>query len=1585
MDDTSNSQMDRPSTSTDAIATKPVPEDQGSVSSPDPPSTRPNPFDDSDLLARKRRRTSGSASASASASASPPPPSASTRDNTNENHKTTLNNHVDASNPGANNLDLDQQRQDEVVTTAHVAESLRTPPTSMYCDPNNSTPLSSSKVTINLRNLHDSALGPSEPSSPTSMRQAHDVISDSRRRTTEETGYFDSAQQPQMDIGALSNIGTSSKSSPDSTSPPVELITISDVDSEDSDDEMVFSVDDKAAGIISNDMTSLDPILQFPYSEPDDDPSAPLHRLLEYLSTHSPVDSKIIAQVQAWIEDHLKFAESTEASIVRDSREAYKQFWLALPSVIFQLSTRSPDLCKVPELRSSIVELYAAFASLAARMVALDALVIEDWQDTRGQDSQQSPELFSPRYLQQLYDVLSPDACVANARHEAQPSLGWSRQHDVGSYLIAKLQASTGGSVNHLSQFASLLASLLPQCPRLVDALAPVAQVIAACMREAVFTISSDQSANRTRETDSQLEAGHLVWNHLSDCLDLMIDKHVTRLSAETTTALLNASSEILKCALRGSHQQAADELQAHLHDFPDLPITHSVEAIGWKWSLKVLERLIRSGQMQLRVMAIAKLCGDLVFIWQSAGNASDEDTTLFIEHLSTHLLQTHLVDYIFGPNCHPEIIVESANVLGFLIVTRKYSQQHTDRLWQGLTVRQDSHAAEALARMITSITGLLDYNGLVAWCEKFQTLPLEGFSLSMRTLWESIMENMIKRCQSEPHTPSLHPFRLCLRLLREASVCTKGCQVADAELQFVAMQKLREFLSFGLGPEDRGTLFVSCIDDIAQKTSTSLGSLWCLSMAIRGTVVRDLQVLTEQHDLARLVIEELAHAVGAGRREEAVAALSGDSNMPRRDMITNIIQFQPSAINDELGAKLLDILVGPESPCAEDRAAGWLVILHVMKQASLKNSFLQTCFSRYLPRLPASCFSDGMLEFVRERVLSLARDNGEFALDDSETLSNSGLEQLWRIVLEADDSFLAARAISTLAVDLYLESNTMRRCSVPRARKVHLSLVSRCLSQMHSTATRIKGSGRGGASDGDASLVTVAADRNPQQKELTFRRSLQLLKFFVEKHQAHPRFSVPDLRPFMASAPDEMTGCSAELKYQWFDGNDQSSIKPLQVGRDNTVASLLARIKKETGFENYRIYYRGQQWSPSEDQMSLTLYELHIQDDIMLVKREENSSSTALRVKPGSSQLEIEILSHFKELWEYLGTQEQLAEDIYDFLVRLPADGEFTERFESDTASHLDIFLKGHPFKTLYAIHAIGDYVEAAHYQRQQVHPDAEGASKRVYSFQQALGKSLQLVVDAIADPELLDGVSSALRLRIVESLVQTYMKLFDVATKNTPKIELKSNILLPATRLYEILCLAKEHDDDPSLKLIDGACAAIFRVGSESLDFWNILVSKTKFLELIANLVLKDPRRLVKQTVVELIEDATSGHPITSTVVPAKDTANDEHNPHQMTISLFSAMVKVLPDCMEHQSEPEEYFKLFLYLLEQTQTKSPSAINIESLVESILDLLLKHNSQETIDQPNVIDPVAAGLTSLLHLCLQLDVRLATSAAIDK
>lgn len=876
-------------------------------------------------------------------------------------------------------------------------------------------------------------------------------------------------------------------------------------------------------------------------------------------------------------------------------------------------------------------------------MAALDLAVIRETQLVVGETNQALPDLYFAKYMEQLYKLIVPDVSSTDASEEGLPGSEWI-QDEVGTFLLLKLQSSHGGSVETLSQLAASLTRLVPRFPRLMDHLAAIARLLGGCLRESVRAVATGD--DQAIQAQAQLDLGRTTWNHISTCLEMVIDKHVTQLSVETATILIQALTDVLKWTLRGDHRSAFDAVQHHIQKYPEIPYVYAFESIAWQWRLGILDRLIRSGQMQLRVMAISRLCTDLVSVWRTATDTGDEGSNKFLEYIGNCLLETRLIDYIFGPNCHPEIIVESSNVLGFLVITKMYKQEHTDRLWQGLTLCQDPRVAEALARMITSITNLFDYNGLLGWCQKFRTLPLEGFSPPMRTLWENVMNDMISRCQSERQTPSFEPSDLCLRLLREASVCTAGSQVADPDLQLAAMQKLRELVN-SASTDDVDILYLSCLDDIAQKSPTALGSLWFLSMTIRGNVANEIQNLTENHDLARLVVEELAHAVHAGQQAGAFAVISGTSNAPRRDLIASIIQFQPAALGDELGTKLLDIIVGPESPCPDDRKAGWFIITNVMRKATMKNTFLQACFSKYLPSLPASCFSDGMLEFVRERVLSLADDGSDFALDDKESLSHSGVEQLWRIILETDDSLLVSRAISTLAVDLYLGSKSIESYSACRSRGVHVSLVNRCLGQMKQAAKKLTWSSESIVSDDDEQMVIISTTQETSQQERGFRRSLQLMRFFLEKYQAHPGFAVADFRPLMSSAVGDIQGESANLQYQTFDRHDASDIKPLRIGRENTIASLLTRLRIETGFENYRIYYRGQQLHPKEDQASKSLEELGIYDSFFLVKQEENSMPLAGYIRPGSSPLEIEILRHFQDLWEYLGMDEKLAEEV--------------------------------------------------------------------------------------------------------------------------------------------------------------------------------------------------------------------------------------------------------------------------------------------------------------------------------------------------
>lgn len=286
-------QMDQPATpsrTAAAIASPCVPDGPegpdgpDNVPSPEPPSTRPNPFDDSDLSARKRRRTSGSvsaspppstsastnvlASASASASTSAPASASASARQGDAEDKPSLKHF------GTNATAPDQQPIAAAMAAGEKLELPHTPKTPTDSAKSSPTPLSSNKVTINLRKAVDTDLATAGSiSSSLNDEEAPPVVSDT---TSPDQAEVITGDQPQRKSGD----NTSQMS--DSASPPVELVAISDNENGESDDEMAFSVDDKATGILHSELLPLDPTLQFPYIHQNEEPSLPLLRIINH-------------------------------------------------------------------------------------------------------------------------------------------------------------------------------------------------------------------------------------------------------------------------------------------------------------------------------------------------------------------------------------------------------------------------------------------------------------------------------------------------------------------------------------------------------------------------------------------------------------------------------------------------------------------------------------------------------------------------------------------------------------------------------------------------------------------------------------------------------------------------------------------------------------------------------------------------------------------------------------------------------------------------------------------------------------------------------------------------------------------------------------------------------------------------------------------------------------------------------------------------------------------------------------------------------------------------------------------------------
>jgi ubiquitin carboxyl-terminal hydrolase 34 len=227
----------------------------GRAASAEASSTRPNPFDDSDISSRKRRRTSLSGSPA---------------------------NSLDAVNPirdSSSSITLDTDpilpQSDSAADSPTNPLAPETPESGSHmCDPATEPP--SSMVTLNLRNAtqKDSSSLPSSPTAaaqPAMTENATDAVNDNIQESVEDS-EVDMSQTPQdNDI--------SRPSSSQSATPPIEVISII------SDEDMMSDYQSASLSVVESDLVAIDPVHEFPFNEPNESLEGMTARLANYLGT----------------------------------------------------------------------------------------------------------------------------------------------------------------------------------------------------------------------------------------------------------------------------------------------------------------------------------------------------------------------------------------------------------------------------------------------------------------------------------------------------------------------------------------------------------------------------------------------------------------------------------------------------------------------------------------------------------------------------------------------------------------------------------------------------------------------------------------------------------------------------------------------------------------------------------------------------------------------------------------------------------------------------------------------------------------------------------------------------------------------------------------------------------------------------------------------------------------------------------------------------------------------------------------------------------------------------------------------------
>lgn len=1215
----------------------------------------------------------------------------------------------------------------------------------------------------------------------------------------------------------------------------------------------------------------------------------------------------------------------------------------------------------------AICQLFNRFAELTAWFVQVDLHMMRlPMQGNRW-------ELLSHGYIHVLAMLLRSGNTKSDEADDPE-EVDWPSTEQTMAILASFqgfLTESQGGSMAYLVRYGTELVDLSGREVALSFQVAQVTNLIAAIVQWDTRTLRNLPAKFKQRTLDDcyrNVGQAYKFFRQASHALDTMIDKHVKDIMPETARVFIVSLSEILGSCLEIKAivppQDIAEYRPAHLPLSPRL----MAEAVAYRWRFARFNRLIMSSQMQLRVIALSTMASDLLNIHKSFNAHGDERIT-YLKSIAEFLLSTGLVTYLLGPTCHPEITGESNHIIGFLLVTGTYTDDLANLMWHTISSTQDPRLSEALLRMTCRVSSLYQWDGWMSLCKEIHKVDASAFSPIMRDLSDKVLFHILCNLRNNPrHDVDITPYALCARLIQESSVFGSQSPIANPDLLGLATCKLSDLLSFGTPSQsDRDKLYADCLQDIQSRSKTSLGSICVLFLMLRQT--GQLQCLAERHDLARILIEELERAIAAGRAAGFPAVLSGPHNVYRKDLLRRVLVELPHEITPELGRRLWDMLVGPGASSEEDRNTGWslLSVAYQQHRHNLgEDPFLSAVLAEYLGELPSECFCNGALTFVHGIVAPLVNDVSSIVLDnEGEDVDGSGktgkqhIEHLWRMVLTARPNTIENQAIHLLVDSVYMHSPSMRAFPPHRARKVHLCVVGRCLRQLSQAATKLRAMGDGDTMirNGDTkSMVLVLSDEEVLEQQLLFTRSLAVLQQLHQTIKVSACFSVPDMSSLALDSCREVKGDSAELKYQAFDGNEQTNIEPLEIGQLNSVGSLLSLLREVTGYTDFRVYFRGQPFCPRGNDLVQSLAEVKVLKGLLLVQREPNTEDSPKQI--GATPVETEILAHFDELWSFLDMDPSIAEQIFDFLVQLPPEKKILRVTASTEVSYIDIFPAGQPLKALYGVFALRNLLAPALEECTQAALQSKTAEESVSSESEGvLVRAMSLVVSVLSDRSVISTCSSPdLALRLEAGLLEIFLSMIQ-----QPSLPSSVRLLLDAPLLDSLLAMmlpvgtrSCEPLPDTSINMTLLCLQAIIKTCSQSPQFWEAFRSDTTVQDLLSGLLLSDISEHIRKELAHLICAAT---------------ISEDGSVYEDFMSFYWPLIINLLEPSVLQSERcLQLVEACTQMLKALWSSQSEILNRESALTHIGNLLLAYESSEVVTQPEKVDNVAHNLLKMVH-----------------
>jgi ubiquitin carboxyl-terminal hydrolase 34 len=656
-------------------------------------------------------------------------------------------------------------------------------------------------------------------------------------------------------------------------------------------------------------------------------------------------------------------------------------------------------------------------------------------------------------------------------------------------------------------------------------------------------------------------------------------------------------------------------------------------------WKFKLLRKYLVKGRMELRVMSIGAMDNALVEIWRVHNGDPLGIRHPVMQYLADFLLHERVTDYIISVDSHPQIIQRSGNVVGFLVVTRRYSSTQTDAIWNTVSRSSDPRVVSATQTMLNGIFGLMCGPDLVYFVSKFYDLPIETYSMEMlRTFKDLTFQAQQKTSGWSNIERNARPWNVLVRLLQDTSPGKDtGKVVFDVHNgAYEQLCLIRRVIS----DDERHEICRNCATLIASRSPKSTGCVRIISVLTAMLHIPDKSFFKENPDVTRHILEETCAFV---KDVDDVGSNQAYGLQFRLDLLSFLIHAT-DAIPQDLHQNIWDHLVGKHAQTNYMRDLAWSRFGDALRY-NFENDFCQQLISSYVPSLEPQYYTLGLFNFVAAYRFPPTKRIVATPEGDKEVLQARGADLLWSLVLSAPPHTIEDQSTQLLAAR-YLELGTHVDMSVQDVEACHIALVEQCMDELLA-AYKVMRNGSGVLEDDQMDIALSKPTR--QQNERRFTRTILFLRTLLMSIRTRPEFnrgrrSDSKVEPLDLDIPQ---GDTLEIRYSV--GMEKHS---LLVGVAATLQDLYDRLCQATGYSKVSLFAYGQRIILAEKRHA-SIVDLRLPETVTTVQMAPGCVVSQPRVEPSKdcSVFETTLLNQFEKLFGCMD-----ADDAIGLVVRRPS-----------------------------------------------------------------------------------------------------------------------------------------------------------------------------------------------------------------------------------------------------------------------------------------------------------------------------------------